>query len=215
MKKHVCTILTTLIVLGFFSGCEKSDTKKDYSASIKDKTWWGTITYTGEIPEYYSIHYSADNSLIWSQLSGDFEGHWVINGNQVTITLNENATQITADITDDDKLMNFSDNTELSEVNTGELIKTPIVFLDNTAWAGSVINVNVNPTAITMNFTPDNYVEIEHFAQGAYNYSRSASGVVLRFYIAATFKFFGVIISGNEIRGSMDVPEYQFKVLKQ
>jgi len=215
MKKHFSIILETLIVLGIFSSCEKSNTLKDYSASIKDKTWWGTITYTGQIPEYYSIHFNSDNSLIWSQLSGDYEGHWVVKGNQVTITLNGSGAQITADISDDDKLMNFSDNTELSEVNTGELIKTPIVFLDNTSWAGSVINVDVNPTAIIMNFTPDNNVEIAHFSQGAYIYSRSASGVVLRFYIAATFKFFGVIISSNEIRGSMDVPEYQWKVTKQ
>src|SRR6266542_4422176 len=114
MKKYISTILLTLTMV--MDSCIKSDTPKDYAVSIKDKTWWGTITYTGKTTEYYSVHFDADSSLLWSQLSGDYAGKWRIANRQLTMTFTGINDVIKADITDDDKLENISDNASYYEV---------------------------------------------------------------------------------------------------
>src|SRR6266511_5776183 len=108
--------------MGILIGCKKSDTPKDYAASIKDRTWWGIFTNTGKTPEYYSIHFNTDSSLLWSDLSGDYAGKWKIADRQLTMTFTAINDEIKADITDDDKLENITDNTSFYDVNSGALI---------------------------------------------------------------------------------------------
>jgi hypothetical protein len=64
MKKHINIVLVTVLLMSFITGCKKNNTAspKDYAASIKDKTWWGQLTYTGKTQEYYSVHFNADNT---------------------------------------------------------------------------------------------------------------------------------------------------------
>ena len=132
MKKYVSTMLVILLLTVTIFSCKKSNGPKDYNASIKDKTWWGEFAYTGQDAEYYSVHFNVDNSLTWTQWSGDYPGQWTLNGKQLTITFTGNSVEINADISDDDKLMNISDNTANSEINSGQLIVNPKISLDNT-----------------------------------------------------------------------------------
>lgn len=77
MKKYSSMFVAILLVAGIFSSCKKENAapkSKDYAASINDKSWWGVFTYTGETSQYYTVHFNSDNTLIWSQLSGDYAG---------------------------------------------------------------------------------------------------------------------------------------------
>ena len=89
MKNGIIKILAFLFSAGILVGCKKENgpAAKDYAASIKEKTWWGVVTYTGKEAEYYSVHFNSDNTLMWSQFAGDYSGHWATSGNALTITL--------------------------------------------------------------------------------------------------------------------------------
>src|SRR6266700_5670284 len=177
MKKYIRTILITLLSVSVIAGCKKS-TPNDYASSIKNKTWWGQLTYTGKTSEYYSVQFGADNSLIWSQMSGDYPGNWFVEGKTITITFRDNSVQIKADISDDDKLMNITDNTGNSEINSGQLIVNPNISLENTVWKGSLVYA-VTPDDYQLSFMPDSKVQSKYFnINYTENYTRSASGAV-------------------------------------
>jgi hypothetical protein len=215
MKKYLKIILVVIFYTSLLFSCKKDSAPKDYTASIKDKTWWGELAYTGKTIEYYSVHFNADNSLIWSQLSGDYSGHWALEGKAVTITFTGNSLEIKANISDDDKLVNITDNSSASEIKSGQLIITPNVYLDNTVWKGSIITTS---QPFQMSFTSPLKVETKYEAApfGPYTYSRSVSGAVIRFISAAAGgNVFDVIISNNEMRGSTDLSNSGWKLLKQ
>src|SRR6478609_9589040 len=137
--KHTITLSLLFLAVTILISCKKADVStpasptpvsRDYSTSIKDKSWWGEITYTGKTAEYYSVYFKADGTLIWSQFSGDYAGHWVIKEKELTMTFDANTVAIRATITDDDKLSNISDNTNSYEVNSGALLSNPYVNLD-------------------------------------------------------------------------------------
>ena len=217
MKKYINPILVTLLLAGTACSCKKSNSAapKDYTASIKDKTWWGTLTYTGKTTEYYSVVFKADNSLLWSQMSGDTPGQWVLDGKALTITFTGSSVQIKANIADDDKLTGIGDNTANSEINSGQLIATPNVYLDNTTWKGSI---TATSQPFQMSFTSPLKVETKYEAApfGPYIYSRSMSAAAIRFFSAAAGgTIFGVIISNNEMRGNTTLSNSEWKVIKQ
>lgn len=135
MKKYINIMMVTLMVMGLLFSCKKSSTPipKDYTVLIKDKTWWGQLIYTGQTAEYYCIQFNTNGSFTWSQLLGDYPGHWVINGNRLTMIINANDLQIEADISDDNNLLNITDNINSLKVNSGELNANPNITLDNTA----------------------------------------------------------------------------------
>ena len=87
-------VLVILLVTNILLSCKKSNDSiptpsiKDYSVSIKDKTWWGTFTINGQKAQYYSVQFNADNSLVWSQLSGDYPGKWTLDGKKLVIIRN-------------------------------------------------------------------------------------------------------------------------------
>src|SRR5438270_6038822 len=105
MKKYLMPVYFLLLVAAMVASCKKSDTspQKDFAASINDKTWWGTMSYAGLNTSYYSIHFNASGSLVWSEMSGDYQGNWVIEGRHLTITLTSIVRQIKADLSNDDK----------------------------------------------------------------------------------------------------------------
>ena len=64
MKEYSRIIIITLLSLASIVSCKKNNTPKDYLASINSKTWWGSITYTGKAPEYYSVYFNSDYKFI-------------------------------------------------------------------------------------------------------------------------------------------------------
>jgi hypothetical protein len=218
MKKHLKIMLVILLSAGSIVGCKKSSTSdsKDATQSIKDKTWWGMITYTGKTTEYYSVHFNTDNTLTWSQLSGDYTGHWIINGTELTLTFDLNTVQIKAGISDDHTLINITDNTSIYEINSGGMIIDPAIPLDNTVWKGFYISGG-SQLSLQLRFSPGSVIIANYgtLADQKATYIRSSSGSVIRYGIGGMYPFFAVISSGNEIKGSSTSSAYPLQVLKQ
>jgi hypothetical protein len=211
MKKYIRITLVIILLVNFVTGCKKSNTStpKDYGASIKDKTWWGELAYTGKTPEYYSVHFNTDNTLTWSQFQGDYTGHWALNNKQVTITFDGNSTQIKADISDDDNLVNITDNTTASEIKSGEMAAASTITLDNSLWTG---NTQVPTKALQLNFKTglQATINLENTPVKTYTY-KYASNTVIRISTI----FFGIIISGSKMKGSIDNSVFTWQATKQ
>jgi len=211
--KHIITLSLLFIAVTNLVSCNKTDAttpvSKDYSASIKEKSWWGEITYTGKNTEYYSVYFKADGTLLWSQLSGDYPGHWAIKDKELTMTFDANSVAIEATLTDDDYFTNISDNTNLYEVNNGAIVAISNITLDNTTRSGSLRS---SPSImLQMTFTPGGMVQV-NFANSVINvpqtYKRTASGGSFRFLgsvpsIGVTH-IFGVVTSSGEIKGTVE-----------
>ncbi|MEO5592286.1 MAG: hypothetical protein ABIR15_20605 [Chitinophagaceae bacterium] len=212
MKKYLHIIPIIAIITGILFSCKKSngDAPKDYSASIKDKTWWGELAYTGKTPEYYSVHFNTDNTLTWSQFQGDYTGHWALNNKQVTITFDGNTTQIKADISDDDNLVNITDNTGASEIKSGEITVNSTTTLDNTVWNG---NTQVPTKALQLNFKTglQATINLEKTPVKTYTYTKYSSNSVIRISTI----FFGIIVSGSKMKGSIDNSVFTWQATKQ
>jgi hypothetical protein len=218
MKTCLKILLVILLPAASIVGCKKSSTSDTNvsTQSIKDKTWWGAITYTGKTTEYYSVHFNADHTLTWSQLSGDYMGQWAVNGQKLTMTITSNGVQITANISGDNKLMNIEDNTGSYTINSGELIANPNLPLDNTVWKGFYIS-GATPLSLQLKFSPGyaitaNYGTLpDHKA----TYTRSSSGAVIRYGTGGMYPFFAVITSENQIKGSSTSSDYPLQAIKQ
>lgn len=219
MKKHLN--ITPILFLSIFISfsCKKNNTpppaSKDYSASIKDKTWLGKFTYTGKTAEYYSVHFNTDNTLTWSQLLGEYTGHWVVNSKTITMTFDANTSQIKADITDDDKLMNIVvANTNAYTVNNGQLNANTNLPLENTTWKGTIM-ISASPGKYQTNFLPGLQVDATIGANptGKFAYTRSTSGAI-RFSTGSTIVF-GVVISPTQMEGSYGNSNIQWQTTKQ
>jgi hypothetical protein len=214
MKKYLSSIPTLLFCAGILFSCKKDSTPtpKDYTASIKDKTWSGAITYTGKTTEYYAVHFKANNTLEWAQLSGIYTGHWIINGKELTLTFDGNTVQITADISDDSTLMNIIDNTGVYEVNSGRMIADPGLPLDYTVWKGTRTNT-VTGTILPyeMNFITGSTFQIKlaNIVIGTSSYTRS--GATIR----AAGGFFGTLMSTGEMKGSDTNSAFTWHATKQ
>ena len=220
VMKFIKKISLLLVITTIFFSCKKSNdaaaTPKDYAASVKDKNWWGALAYTGKPAEYYTVAFKADNSLVWSQASGDTPGLWALTGKTLTITFIGNTVKITADISDDNKFANIQDNTAASEVTSGQLITTPNVYLDNTAWKGTIpvsaqsLQITF-PSPLNIKMGADNSTPF-----GPYSYTRISSGAAIRTSIGAFGgPVFGVIISGTEMNGTFGTNNTQWKATLQ
>ncbi|HTE12994.1 MAG TPA: hypothetical protein VK645_18570 [Chitinophagaceae bacterium] len=212
MKKYFNIIVVTLLLAVTVSGCKKSESvqPKNYTLSIKDKTWWGELAYTGKTPEYYSVHFNADNTLAWSQFQGDYTGHWTLNNKQVTITFDGNSTQIKADISDDDNLVNITDNSTASEIKGGEMAANSTIALDNSVWTG---NTQVPTKALQLNFKTglQATINLENTPVKTYTYTKYSSNSVIRISTI----FFGIVISGSKMKGSIDNSVFTWQATKQ
>ena len=150
MKLYLRILLPLLWSTGILISCNKENTK-DYSASIKGKTWWGMITYSGLPAEYYSAHFRSDGTVLWSQLSGDDEGSWEVKGKQLVITFNA-ISVIKADISNNQKLTNITNTASNFKVNSGQIVLNSNTSLENTVWKGTISTSATYP--IQMNFLP-------------------------------------------------------------
>jgi len=218
MKKYSKVILFTLLSTTVLFSCKKSDSSKDYVASIKDKTWVGEITYTGDSTQFYSVQFNADFTLLWSQFSGDYPGNWGIDGKQITMTFNGNSAIIRADITDDNKFINtVVSNTNSYIVNSGALLANPNIPLEGTIWKGNGYFSIPTTYPYQMSFLPGSKVEIKinNIVKPLYVYTRSASGSFIRFNVGSLIKYFGVLTSDNQMKGSYGVTTNPSQVTKQ
>jgi hypothetical protein len=200
MKKYLKMIAISMVMVIALNNCKKDDNvvPKNYLAAIGNQTWWGTFTYTGQNAEYFSVHFNANNTLMWSQSLGDYPGKWTIDGKALTMNFT-NGTQIRADITDDNKLTNIVANTKFYIVNSGQQVASTFIVLDNTMWEGTTkIMGSSDPLAAT--FRPNLAATIDNVE---YEYSKSASGMAIRATSNNTkLTFFGVLTSGTEMRGT-------------
>lgn len=218
MKKSLSILIITTLLISIFISCSKDDNTsndlpiKNYTAAIKGKNWFGELTYTGKPIEYYSVVFNADNTLVWSQLSGDYTGNWIVNEKLLTMTFTGNTAEIKATISDDDKLINISDNTGYYEIKSGQLILNPNIPLDNTIWKGTV-----DPYTLQLSFMPSNVVEMKigSTTYAPYSYQKSTSGGAIRIRSSATQETFGVITGSAEMKGSHKVNDFPWKATKQ
>jgi len=213
MKKYVRIIGIILLPMVIVISCKKSNSpdRVDYTASIKDKTWWGMLAYTGKTPEYYSVHFNTNNSLTWGQLSGDYPGHWLLNGKELTITFDGNSNEIKTNLSDDNQMVNIKDNTAASEINSGELIANSNIPLDNTAWTGTIDYPSTK--ALQLDFKPGLQVtiNIDKSPVKTYTYTRPSSNPIVRISTI----FFGIITSGGKMKGSVDNAGVIWQATKQ
>lgn len=218
MKKYSGTIAIILFSVGSMISCKKSSDStppvKDYAASINDKTWWGTFTINGQTAQYYSVHFNGDNSLVWSQLSGDYPGKWTLDGKKLAINYTTNI--ITADVSDDGHLANIEDNHSTYIINNGELIPNPNIALQNTVWQGSHFNGSSQQT-LKYSFSPDLKITITAgaFATQVHTYTRSLSGAVIRHSQGGNYPYFGVITSGSLMKGCIQGSNFPWQAFKQ
>ncbi len=219
MKKYLIILITTLMAAAMLSSCKKETTTaaKDYSLSIKGKTWWGTLTNAGESPQYYSVSFSADNLILWSQFSGNYTGEFAVDKNKLTMTFINPSVIVTADITDDNKLINITTNTA-NKVNSGELLVNPNVSLENTIWKGNGNFNPIVPTSLQFSFLAGSKVETKisntTYAPGAY--ARSAHGGFIRFTIPVSLDpMFCVLTSSGVMNGSYSSSQYTWQLTKQ
>jgi hypothetical protein len=132
------------------------------------------------------------------------------------MTFISNGVEITADISDDNKLMNIQDNTGSYEINSGALIANPNLPLDNTIWKGSYFNGGAQQP-VQLSFSPGSVLTATF---GAYpvqvvTYTRSKSGAVIRYGTGGMYPFFAVITSGTEIKGCTTSSDYPLLAVKQ
>lgn len=118
-----------------FAGCKKEGVK-DYASAIVDKVWVGTFNYMNNATEYYSIHFKADSSFIFSDQSANWNGTWGINDNQLIIKL---AGEIRVKISNDNKFVDIINKpTNDWELKTGELNDKFNESIDETQWKGTI-----------------------------------------------------------------------------
>jgi hypothetical protein len=212
MKKYLNMAIALLATVFFFS-CKKDKdipAVKDYTTSIINKNWSGSFTYNGEQIQYYSVHFNADKTFEWNQWAGDYFGLWSLDGNKITLKFTGATVIVAAEISDDNKLINFTTNT-LNKINTGQLIENINIALDNTVWKGPEINLIVGFNApLQLRFMPGSNVEVNLAGTiQTHPYSRTSSGSI------RNSRIFGVIIGPNEMRGTdLSIP-YHWQAIKQ
>jgi hypothetical protein len=217
MKKYYSVFIVLLAATVMLS-CKKNDPakEKDYTASISERTWWGKFTNAGETAQYYYVHFNADKTVNWTQLSRDYQATWRLEGNKLTLNFSNPVMAVTADITEDDKLANITTNTP-SIINSGELLQTSAAVLDNSVWKGMVSGFPGGDRQLELNFIPGNQVKViyDNADFGAVSYFRSPLNGSIRFSAVGPYPFFGFNISGTEMRGGYYDYRFLWKLTKQ
>lgn len=123
---------------------------------------------------------------------------WAINGKKLTISYTTNI--ITADISDDGKLMNIEDNYNSYVINNGEQLTNPNISLDTIVWKATAIDgfkfQMIFKQGFKVDTNPPNII---------FPYIRSGSGRVIRIDTGGGIHVFGVIINSFEMKGSNSV----------
>ena len=215
MKKYTRIITFAILLLTLIAACKKSnsDAPKDYTASIKDKTWWGEFYYTGKSAEYYSIHFNSDGTLTWSEYSGDYAGTWQINSSLLTIVFDASGNQFQAKISDYNNMEQIVNPTGNGyTIIKGQMVTGGAKLLENTTWKGSA-GSGVTTIDMQMTFMANVKVELTFgsILPKKYSYDFAADRGVIRINKG----FFGIITSSTEMKGSVDNVANLWEVVKQ
>jgi hypothetical protein len=202
------------MLLGIVSSCKKDNTLKDRMAVIKDKVWWGQFFYTGKAVEFYAIHFNANGSFTWNEFAGEYQGKWVLDGSQLTISFDGTGSEFKASIDEDDKMSHII-NTPAGGINliNGELVATNNAPLENTIWNGTATSGSL-VLAIKLSFLPASKVDVKVGSlppNPPYSYTRFMLGSVIRIGPS----LFGIVTSANEMKGSVDKAGYLWQATKQ
>jgi hypothetical protein len=203
MKKYLSIFLLLLLSAGALISCKKDNKPKDLRASFADKTWSGSMTYTGLDAEYYSVRFNNDNTLSWSQFSGDYSGTWQLTDHLLTMSFDVSGVEIKAGVSDDQKLSGFVvKNTNSYKINTCAPLNDPNPSLDNTVWEGSLQKSTVTEKYV-MSFKPGSQIILDIEGSvlpqtGVYERLKSGGGIRVSFAVP---KFIGVITANKEMRG--------------
>jgi hypothetical protein len=217
MKQYIIRSMLVLMMTVIIFSCKKENAK-DFTLSIAGKTWWGKFAYTGKVSQYYSIQFDANGSYIWSELSGDYTGKWVVDGKHLKFTFDVTSKQIKADISADNKLVNIENNSSYGwAIESCERIANPnLSSLDNTFWKGAYITIPGPVTVLAnLRFLPGLKLQVEfpgpNTKEGPYSYTRSASGVAIR----GQYNLFGIILSETEMKGTDHNNTFDWSAIKQ
>ncbi len=202
------------MIMGLLTGCKKDNTSNDRMVAIKDKVWSGQFFYTGKPVEYYAIHFNANGSFTWSEFTGEYQGKWVMDGSQLTMSFDGTGSKFKVSIDGNDKMSNII-NTPADGINliNGELMATNNPPLENTIWNGTATSGSL-VLSIKLSFMPASKVDVKVGSlppNPPYSYTLSLLGRVVRI----SPSFFGIITSTNEMRGSVDKPGYLWQATKQ
>jgi hypothetical protein len=217
MKRNVYFMTVLIILFGLISSCQKTSVVNAITPpaltiadSIKNKNWWGTFSYTGARHEYYSVEFNADGSLLWEQYSGDTKGHWTLTDKKISISFEGNDEVITADISGN-YLINFSDNTDKSEILTGNKLNNPHISVAGSIWT-TPYNTILDFSII---FLSEDSASVRFFVTSydPHQYQRYPNSGVFRIQYGAFPVIFGIAISDQEIVGSFN--NYPFRLPKQ
>lgn len=192
MKKLFTTSVLLLLTIAFLSGCKK-DKGTDYAAAIKDKVWVGIFNYKTAPDQFYSIHFKADGSLVFSEFRGDYNGTWKMDGKQLSITI---GAKVSANISEDNKLIDIvNDANNDWELKTGELNSNPDIALVGTTWKGLRV-----ADEVIFSFKPGSMVDATRANNSMYSGDYTRTGAGVRFGGGSGY-FYVIMPNGKEMKG--------------
>jgi hypothetical protein len=235
MKKTLCEMSLLLIFLFSVSGCQKTNNATppptpaptaptppiiaiaDYSTVISEKTWWGQLTNPGTQPQFYSVHFNADLSLVWSQASGDYIGNWKLDSNHLVLNFPSISVTVNADVAKDSTLTHITCSNS-STINSGKMLGLTSKPLIGTTWNGPYYDSNKLLHALTFIFS--DAVNVDVLMDGVsevYQYIVTTSGVVFRTNPRSSYfhVFFGLNNKDGVWVGTDVNPENTWTVFKQ
>jgi hypothetical protein len=228
--KRLFFIPLILIFLFFISGCSKTNNATpsaptstppapaptDYNTVIREKTWWGNLTNPGEKSQFYSVHFNADQSLVWNQASGEYFGSWSLDGNHLVLNFPSISVVVKADIAKDSTLTNITcSNT--STINSGKMLGLTSKPLVGTTWIGTYLE---GKTSRVFRLFFKDAVNVEIMLDGVpeiYQYVVTTSGVVFRTNVKPGYAhlFFGLNNKDGQWVGTDLTPDNTWTVTKQ
>jgi hypothetical protein len=222
MRRQMRFYTGILILVLFACSCRKSATPentKDYSSMIRNRNWWGTITYTGESLKYFSVHFNDDSTLIWDEDRGTFTGHWTLIDRQLIVKFDSSGYRFTANI-ENEKFSYLASSSPKFQVNSGQLIKDLNLSIENTTWIGPGY---VPEILYVMQFSPEASYKLDDDKYGNtrelghYIILPSGGGLKMQFqtYTGHPYNLSILIFtSGTEMVGSVEGYKY-FTLTKQ
>jgi len=133
------------VLLLLLSACGKSNDNdapgNDYSTLFKGKIWVGELQYEGSTAEPYSISFDNNDGFNWQEYSDEFSGKYKIDNDKKELVITfTSGSEVTAKITDNDKLFEFTTKTTYNwKLLNSELDSATFEILDNTIWSGTEI----------------------------------------------------------------------------
>lgn len=221
MKQFMKFFAVAGIVCAMQSGCTKADavgttgpgtTDSNVTETPKDTivtgaTWFGGMILPGNGGEYYAVHFNADSTLIWSELSGDYDGTWSLSNKRITIDLPIHNVKIAADVSDGHTFNNITCDNPGFAVFACERMQNEEVQVSGTSWQGHISTEDAHTrTPIALQFIDDSKVQIitdDDASGGEVDYTGSKATRSFRFRFQDKV-IFGTFVNRSHIEGMQD-----------